>query len=368
MSDSIRNSSKHIKLFIPGPVEVRPKILDAQTNWMIGHRMPECAVLMKGVTEKLQQVFFTKNRVFTVAGTGSLFWEGASRNCVSKKVLHASNGAFSKKWAEVSAENGKAVDVVKAEWGQPILPELLIDKLATGEYDAVAIVHNETSTGVTSPIKEIAQAIRALPNGNDIIIMVDSVSGFSGIELRVDEWDLDIVLTSSQKALALPAGLAICAVSDRAMEKAKTIPNRGYYTNFTEIDKNYQKNETLTTTPVSLIYALDVQLDDILEEGIENRWQRHIAQRDMTIDFVTKHGFALYGDLAYASPTVSNFANSREISIKALNTFLRTKGMFLSNGYGQLKDVAFRIAHMGDIYASDLDELFSAMDDYFATL
>ena len=223
MSDSVRNSRKHIKLFIPGPVEVLPEILDAQTHWSIGHRMPECLALIAAIKPKLQKVFFTKQRVLFQAGTGSGFWEAASRCLVAKKVLHCTSGAFSDKWLDVSKACGKETEELAFEWGQPVMPEPIIERLKTGEFDALAVVLNETSTGITNPLQEIAAAVRALPNGRDIMIMVDAVSGLSGCELRFDDWDLDIALTSSQKAFAMPPGLAMAAVSDRALAKAATV-------------------------------------------------------------------------------------------------------------------------------------------------
>ncbi len=365
MSDSVRNSHKHIKLFLPGPVEVLPEILEAQTGWMIGHRMPEALELIGRIKPKLQQVFKTEQRVLIQSGTGSGFWEAAIRCGVAKKVLHCTSGAFSDKWVKVTKAVGKECDVLEFEWGQPVLPEPIIEKLQTGEYDALAVVHNETSTGVTNPIQEIAAAVRALPNGQEIMILVDSVSGLSGAELQFDAWDLDMVFCSSQKAFAMPPGLAMCAVSERVMEKAKTLTGRGYYWDIITLAKSYDTDQTPNTSPIPMLYALDVQLDRMIEEGIDNRFARHIAQRDYVIAEGNKRGFELYGDPAYASPCVTNFANTLNIDIPALNTFLRTKGMILSNGYGaKLKNKAFRISHMGDIYENDLTELFSAIDEF----
>lgn len=366
MSDSVRNSREHIKLFIPGPVEVLPEILDAQTHWMFGHRMPECLSLIEGIKPKLQEVFQTKQRVLFQSGTGSGFWEAASRCLVGKKVLHCTSGAFSDKWLNVSKACGKAYEELSFEWGQPVLPEPVVERLASGEFDALAVVLNETSTGITNPIKEIAAAVRALPNGADIMIMVDAVSGLSGCELRFDDWDLDIALTSSQKAFAMPPGLAMAAVSDRALEKAKTMEGRGYYWDLIALAKQWDKHQTPNTSPMPMLNALDVQLDRMMAETMDGRFARHIAQRDKTIAYVKSKGFELYGNEAYASPTVTNVANTLEIDINALNAFLRTKGMILSNGYGALKGKAFRISHMGDIYASDLDELFAAIDEFLA--
>lgn len=364
MSDLVRNSREHIKLFIPGPVEVLPEILEAQTHWSIGHRMPECLELIAGIKPKLQKVFFTKQRVLFQAGTGSGFWEAASRCLVGKKVLHCTSGAFSDKWLSVSKACGKAYEELPFEWGQPVMPEPIIKRLKTGEFDALAVVLNETSTGILNPIADIAAAVRALPNGGDIMIMVDAVSGLSGCELRFDDWDLDIALTSSQKAFAMPPGLAMAAVSDRALEKAKTVEGRGYYWDIVALAKQWDKHQTPNTSPVPMLFALDAQLDRMMAETMEGRFARHIAQRDMVIDYLKSKGFELFGDEVYSSPTVTNIANTLNIDIGELNKFLRTKGMVVSNGYGVLKGKAIRIAHMGDIYAADLEELFAAIDEF----
>lgn len=372
MSNLTQNSSEpsapakpdHVRLFIPGPVEVSPDILAAQTQWMIGHRMPECLDLIGSIHPKLKQVFYTNSRVLIHASSGTGLLEAVVRNCVAHKVLNCVNGAFSQRQHEVTIANGKAHELLEIEWGKAILPDMVVDRLASGEFDAVTIVHNETSTGVTNPIQEIAAAIRALPNGQDISILVDSVSGLSGARLEFDAWDLDVVLTSSQKAFALPAGLAFCAVSDRALAKAATVPNRGSYFDFVEIDKYLQKNQTPATPAISLLFALDLQLTRMLEEGMENRFARHLALRDRTIAWAKGHGFVLSAEEAYASPTLTCVDNNLGISIGGLNKFLRTKGFIISEGYGALKSKNFRIAHMGDTQMADLEELLAAMDEY----
>ena len=359
-------NDKHIKLFIPGPSEVRAEILDAQANWMIGHRMPECADLVGSILPKLSQVFYTKQTVLITASSGTGLWEAAARNCIAKKALTCDNGAFASRFSDVVGLNGKEMEVLSVPWGQPLLPEQVIERLATGEFDAVTLVHNETSTGVTSPIKEIAQAIRALPNGQDIMILVDSVSGLAGARIEMDAWDLDVVLASSQKAFALPPGLAFCAVSDRAMAKARTVPARGYYFDFISLAKSIAKNQTPATPAVSLLYALDRQLDDIMAEGLDNRFARHLAMRDRTLEWLRGKGFEIFAAAGYESPTVSCAANNLDIDISALNKYLRGHGMIISNGYGDLKGKTFRIAHMGDTQMNEMEELFTAMDGFFA--
>lgn len=335
---------------------------------MIGHRMPECAELIERIQAKLPKVFFTEQTVLITASSGTGLWEAAVRNCVGKKALNCVNGAFADRFREVTELNGKANEVLEVDWRQPILPEQVVARLATGEFDAVTIVHNETSTGVTSPIKEIAAAVRALPNGDDIMILVDSVSGLAGARIEMDAWDLDVVLSSSQKAFALPPGLAFCAVSDRAMAKAKTVPNRGYYFDFISLAKSMAKFQTPATPAISLLFALDMQLDAMMAEGMENRFARHLAMRDKTIAWVRSKGLETYAAAGYESPTMTNIDNNLSIDISALNKFLRTRGMIISNGYGDLKGKTFRIAHMGDATTADLDVLFAALDDYFATL
>ncbi len=360
----MRLSRPHIKLFIPGPTEVRPEILDAQTHWMIGHRMPECLDLIGNIHPKLQQVFRTSKRVLISTSSGSGLMEGAIRNCTDKKILHCINGAFADRWWQITEANGKSNEVLQVEWGKPILPEMVVERLAAGGFDAVAITHNETSTGVTSPVAEIAAAVRALPDGQDIMILVDAVSGLAGTRAEFDAWDLDVLLTSSQKAFGLPAGLAFAAVSDRAMAKARTVKNRGYYFDFIDMEKYLLKNQTSATPAVSLLYALEQQLTDMVAEGMEARWARHEAMRDMTIHWAKARGLTLFAAAGYESPTVTCINNDTNLDISGLNKFLRQRGMIISNGYGNLKGKNFRIAHMGDLQMSDMEELFAAIDEF----
>jgi predicted phosphoserine aminotransferase len=328
--------------------------------------MPECADLIRSIQEKLPRVFFTDQTVLIVASSGTGLWEAAVRNTINHKALNCVNGAFSDRFRQVTELNGKENEVLEVPWGQPILPEQVAERLAGGGFDAVTVVHNETSTGVTSPIKEIAEAVRSAPNGQEIMILVDSVSGLSGARIEFDAWDLDVVLSSSQKAFALPPGIAFCAVSDRAMAKAQTVPNRGYYFDFLTLAKSMAKFQTPATPAISLLFALDAQLEDMMAEGMENRFQRHLAMRDRTLEWARGHEFSLFAASGYESPTVTCVNNDRGIDIGVLNNHLRQRGMIISNGYGVLKGKNFRIAHMGDTTMAEMETLFAAMDDFFA--
>jgi aspartate aminotransferase-like enzyme len=279
--------------------------------------MPECADLYKSIQEKLPQVFFTEQTVLITASTGTGLWEAAVRNTINKKALNCVNGAFSDRFRLVTELNGKKNEVLEVPWGQPVLPEQVAERLVGGGFDAVTLVHNETSTGVTSPVKEIAEAVRSAPNGDEIMILVDSVSGLSGARIEFDAWDLDVVLSSSQKAFALPPGIAFCAVSDRALAKAETVPNRGYYFDFLTLAKSMAKFQTPATSPISLLYALDAQLEAMMAEGMENRFQRHLAMRDRTIEWARDHDLSLYAAPGSIMMTISILALSTPICASA---------------------------------------------------
>ncbi|HRL12420.1 MAG TPA: alanine--glyoxylate aminotransferase family protein [Aggregatilineales bacterium] len=357
----------HPRLVIPGPVEVRKEILDAQTEWMIGHRSTAFTELFARLQVKLKQAFLTQNRVFVQGSSGTGLWEGASRNCIrdGRKALHLVGGAFSERWAEVSKLNGKDVDVITVEWGQAHTPEMVADALKNGHYDAVCMVHNETSTGVINPIKDIAAVVNQY---DDTLFMVDTVSGFLGAELRPDDWGIDIALTSSQKAFALPPGIAFASISDRVIERAKQVTNRGYYFDFVTIEEALLKNNTTSTPPISLMFAADVQLDAILAEGLENRWARHTQMRDLTLQWADARGFSAFAPDGYRSPTVTAVDNrQRGIDVDAMGKFMnKQKGFSMDKGYGKIKGKTFRIAHMGDMDVSTLEEVLSGLDEFLA--
>lgn len=360
-------TDKHIRLFIPGPVEVRKEILDAQSQWMIGHRSGDFADLYARLQPKLKQSFKNESgRVFIYTSSGSGIWESASRCCIrdEKKVLHLVSGAFSERWADVSEYNGKQVDRLVVEWGKGIPAEMLEDALKKETYDAVACVYNETSTGVLHPVADYAEVLKRYP---DTLFLVDAVSAYLGADIQTEAWGVDICLASSQKAFALPPGIAFAAVSDRALERAKQVKNRGYYFDILEIEKTHQKNNTTATPPITLMYAADRQLDDIFAEGLENRFARHQQMAEATRAWVAKAGFEMYSEDGYHSPTVSTVSNNLGVNIGDLNKYLKANySLMLSNGYGKTKEKAFRIAHMGDTQLADMQELFDGVDAFLA--
>ncbi len=348
------------KLFIPGPTHVRDEILQAQAAPMIGHRAPEYAELQREVTPKLQEMLYTEQRVFLFASSSTGIMEGAIRQAANKRVLNTVCGAFSERWHDITAANGVPCDAIEVPMGQATTPELIDEALSKGDYDALTVVLNETSTGLTNPVPEIAELVRK--KYPDVLILVDAVSAMAGIKIPFDEWGIDVCLAGVQKCFALPPGLAVCAVSERAMERSKQVANSGYYFDYWVNDKYYQRGQTPATPAVSLIQALNAQMDAILAEGLENRWARHEAMAKKVHAWANAN-FRLYSDERYLSNTVTNVENVREIDVVALNQALGERGAMISNGYGSLKNKCFRIAHMGDLTMQDIEWLLDQIDD-----
>lgn len=348
------------KLFIPGPTHVDDEILEAMSVPMIGHRDSLYSDLHGAVVTKLKKFLGTDDHIYLSTSSSTGMMEGAIRNVVHNKVLMTDCGAFSKRWTEIAQLNGKEIDVIKVEMGQAVTPEMVDEYLSKGGFEAVCITHNETSTGVMNPIEEIGALVKE--KYPDVLVCVDAVSSMAGAEIKVDQWNLDIVLAGTQKAFALPPGLCVVTVSKRALEKSLSVENRGYYFNFEVLEKKAIKDQTPATPAISLVNALNVQLDRIFAEGVEKRFQRHLDMAEHVRGWTQKN-FALYSDENYLSPTVTNVHNTREIDVVALNAELAKRGAMLSNGYGALKGTCFRIAHMGDLQLADVQWLTDQIDD-----
>ena len=350
------------RMFVPGPVDVADEVLQAQAAPMLPHRSKEFEAIYRRASEKAQELFYTRHRVFLTASSGTGLQEAAIRNFVNRRVLSVVNGAFADRWYEVAVSNGKDAEKLAFEWDTPASPERIADTVRAGGFEAVTIVHNETSTGMQNPVKEIAAAVRAV--SPDTLFFVDAVSSLGGAKIEMDAWGLDLVLTSSQKCLALPPGLALGAVSDRAMEKAKSVENRGWYFDLVRMEKHRLKDSSPATPAMSLIFALDLQLDRILAEGLDNRFARHSAMAKRVQDWVEAHDLSMYAPEGYRSQTVTTIKNERGIIVSDLNAFLKQREMRIAGGYGPIKESTFRIAHMGEIQMADIEKLLAAMEEY----
>ncbi len=350
----------HSKLFTPGPTEVRAEALQAMAVPQVHHRSPEFSVLYANVQTKLQRFLYTEGPVllFTSSSTGAM--EAAVQNCVQKKCLNLVNGAFSRRWHEMTVACGLPCEALENPWDKSIKPEQVEEKLATGAFDAVTLAYNETSTGMLNPLEGIAEVVREFP---DVLLLVDAVSAMGGVKIEVDRLGLDVCLAGTQKALALPAGLTVCTVSERALARAEQVKPKTYYFSFPVMMKYHKKNQTPSTPSISHMYALDVELDAILhEEGLERRFARHVEMAELVQAWAQRH-FSIYPEQGYWSKTLTCVNNTRGISVKDLNNKLvEDYGARISNGYGELKEKTFRIAHMGDLTKPEVHGLLCTIE------
>ena len=352
----------HKKLFIPGPVEVRKEVLAQMSKTMIGHRSKEASELQRRISDNLRKLFYTNSEILLSTTSGSGLMEGAIRCCTAKRAAVFSVGAFGKRWYEMALCNNVPADIFEVEMGKAIRPNQVEDVLSTGKYDLVAVTHNETSTGVMNPIKEIGAVIKKYP---DVVFIVDTVSSAAGTKIEVDDWGIDICLTSTQKALGLPPGMALCTFSNKAKERAEKVKNRGFYLDLLALYKYIKKKDYQypSTPSISHMYALDYQLNYILnEEGLENRFARHIEMANIVREWAKKY-FELFPEEGYLSNTLTTVKNTRGINVAELNKELGKRGFQISNGYGDLKEKTFRIAHMADCTVLEVNELLKNIND-----
>lgn len=349
------------KLFIPGPIEVKEDVLAKMAMPMIGHRSKEASELQRRISEKLRKVFYTKEEILLSTTSGSGLMEGAIRSCTVKRAAVFSIGAFGKRWYEMGINNNVPADLFEVEWGKAVDPNEVDKVLATGKYDLICITHNETSTGVMNPVEELGEVIRKYP---EVVWCLDAVSSMAGTKIEVDKLGVDICITSSQKALALPPGMAVCSFSQKAIERAKNVKFRGYYLDLLALYEYVQKKDYQypSTPSLSHMFAMDYQLDKILEEGLDNRYKRHIEMAEYVRAWGKEH-FELFADERYLSNTLTNIKNTRGISVAELNKELGKRGFQISNGYGKLKEQTFRIAHMGECTLDDIKELLVNIDE-----
>jgi predicted phosphoserine aminotransferase len=351
-------------LFIPGPTDVVPEILHAQDRPMIGHRSQAFSELFGRIQTRLRSVLQTGHRVYVTASSGSGLQEAAVRNCVAERLLLCASGAFGERWHSVALANNVPTDLLATEWGQPLTPDQVEAAMRQGSCDTLAVVHNETSTGVENPVGAIIERARRL--NPDLVVLVDAVSSAGGVDIPIDEWGIDVLLTSSQKCFALPPGLAFAAVSDRALARAERVEHRGWYFDFVLLEKYLvEKTSTPATPAISLLYALDKQLDRMLAEGMPARYARHEAMAKRVRSW-GESAFGLYAAEGFRSKTVTTIRKPADLDFGALAAYLAEHGMVIANGYGKIRDETFRIGHMGETMAEDVDHLLNTIDEFLA--
>ncbi len=365
-SSSLESSPSFGRFFLPGPTEVHPEVLSAQNHPVIGHRGPAIKELMGELQSGLKELFRTESPVLISSSSATGLMEAAVRNGARSRVLSLVNGAFSQRFGQIAEACGFEVDKLEVEWGQAITADQVRDKLAGGGVDAVTVVHSETSTGALNPISEISEVVR---EQDDVVLLVDSVTGVGGAEVLTDEWALDFVLTGSQKALALPPGLAFCVASERVMARSAAAARKGVYFDLVSFRKQLDNLQTPNTPAITLFYALAKQLDRIRLEGLEARWERHRAMADRCAQWVDvmreQRGVALsvLAPEGFRSPTVTCVGLPEGITGPSVVSGMKERGFTIGGGYGKLKETAFRVGHMGDHTVAELDAVLDALGE-----
>lgn len=383
------------RFFLPGPTEVPRDVLEAQMEPMIGHRGPRVEALMEECQQGLQMLFRTERPVMVSTSSATGMMEAGVRNAVRRRMLALVNGAFSERFADIGEACGFEVERMEVAWGEAHDPSAVRDRLARGGIDTVTVVHSETSTGVLNPVAEIAEVVADAEGGSGGeggsgakggsaaedasadrggLLLVDSVSGLAGAPVETDAWNLDFVLTGSQKAVALPPGLSFAAASDAVLERSRRAERKGVYFDLDEFASRLERSQTPNTPALSLLHALRVQLAAIREEGMEARWSRHAEMAERCHRWAEEEmpdrGLDL-GVLAppgRRSPTVTCVTLPGGIRGSDVASGLAERGWTVGTGYGKLKDGAIRIGHMGEHTPEELEGLLEAAAEVLVEL
>lgn len=328
---------------------------------MIGHRGEDFKNLYRAVHPGLQTLFATKQPVFLSTSSAWGVMEASIRNLVDRGVLCCMCGAFSDKWFDVAKRCGKEAAPLQVDWGTHIDHKAIDRQLATGKFDTVTLVHNETSTGVMNPLPEICCILAKYP---DVALILDTVSSFSGVRIDMDALGIDVMLTGAQKALALPPGFSLFSVSEKAFARAAKIRNRGFYFDFLEFKEQQAEWLTPSTPSIAHIHALQSKLDEIFEEGLEVRFARHARTNALVHDWVRRAGFEFFAEEGFRSKTLTCVKNNKGIDVLDLARKLREKHhLVIDPGYGKIRGKTFRLSNMGDETEETVAELVRCLDD-----
>jgi aspartate aminotransferase-like enzyme len=356
------------RFFVPGPTEVRREILDAMRRPVIFHRNRDMEELMRRSTARLSAMFGTRRPVHVITGSGTSAMELAIRNGSVQRVLAVINGDFGARFAKMAEACGRSVELLTAEPGDAVPAERVRETLASGGFDTVLATHNETATGVIADIAAIARVVR---ESSDAMLLVDAVSGAGSTPISMDAWGVDAYVAASQKALALPPGLAFAAVSERFLERARTLKDRGVYLDVLRYEEFTAKHQSPTTPAVSLLFALDQQMADIERETLAARYARHTAMMKVSTEWVTaleQKGLPvalLPRRPELYSPSVTCIRSDKSPAI--LQT-MRECGFELGGGQPPLAKSTFRIGHMGDHTVGGVERMLEALGQVLRSL
>ncbi|MGQ0552732.1 MAG: pyridoxal-phosphate-dependent aminotransferase family protein [Planctomycetota bacterium] len=354
-----------LKLFIPGPTQVRREILQAQAVPMIGHRGSEMKELLAECLPGVRAAFGTKGDVVILSCSSTAAMEAVSRGVTrpGRKVLHLVNGNFSDLWFSLSVSCGLSAAKAELPWGEGFdLASVTPLLKAAGPLDAVFITHCETSTGALSDLAGVAKAVRELQP--DALVCVDVTSTAAGVKLDFDRLGLDVAVGGVQKCWALPPALALGALSERAKVRMSQVPGRGYTNDFlSALEFQTEKGMTSTTPAIPVMQALRQQLRDIeAAGGMEARFKKHLAMQKLVLDWSAGHGFSILARAGFRSPSVTSIGNNGRFVMDELVKGYKQAGYYITGGYGKTKDSHWRIGHMGDHTPVCVGELLKITD------
>jgi aspartate aminotransferase-like enzyme len=349
------------QLRIPGPTPCPPEVLQAMAHPMINHRGPEYHQMITGVTEKLKQVFQTRNDLYLLTGSGTGGLEAAIVNMLSPKdkVLSVSIGVFGDRWATIARTFGAEVIELKFTWGTAADPDAVKKALqANPDVKVVLVTHNETSTGVTNDLGAISKIVKDAGK----LLLVDAISSLASIDLPVDKWGCDVVVTGSQKGWMVPPGMAMVSVSAEAWKAFAQAKMPRFYWDFGKCKSYLEKAENPWTPAVPVVFAFSVALDLMLKEGIQNIFARHIRLGQMTREGVKALGLPLFAEPAHASNAVTAVSIPAGMDGKKLRQILLSEyNVVLAGGQQTLDGKIFRIGHLGLVSESDIREVLAAI-------
>jgi aspartate aminotransferase-like enzyme len=351
-------------LMIPGPTNVDPRVLRAMCRPPLSHTSPEFASIFKEALNNLKKVFMTEGEVFAVAGSGTLALEMAIANTVEPgdKVLNTVSGFFGQYFVEISKVYGAVPRVLEVPWGKPVKPEQVKEALMKDDYKAVTVTHVETSTGVANPIREIGEVVK---KHSDAFYIVDTVCSLGGMEVRVDEWGIDICVSGSQKCLGVPPGLGLIAISGKVLEflERRKKPVGSWYGSF----KNWlpvmrDSTKYFATPAVNMVYALNEALKIVIEEGLENRFRRHHVLAEAFRAAVEALNLKLVAERESAADTVSAIYYPENVEDNQFRNEMKKRGITVASTLGPLKGKGFRVGHMGNVNQNDIFATITAIE------
>jgi predicted phosphoserine aminotransferase len=350
-------------LYLPGPTEVREDVIEAMAEPMFGHRMDRMTDLYTTIVEDTREFLDTDNDVIVLTASGTEFWEATTLNLVEDDILVPTNGAFSERQANVAERLGKDVDRIEYDWGEAVKPDDVREVLEESDegYDAVGVVMNETSTGVRNPVEEIGDLLGDYP---DTFFIVDAISCLGGDFIDIEGHNIDAIFTSTQKAFAMPPGLAVCVVSDAAYDREVEKDSASWYGGFQRcLDYYDRKGQTHSTPAIPIMLAYRKQMKHMLDETHEARDERHQEMAEYTREWAREH-FGLYPEAGYESQTVTCVENTQGIDVaETVEQVSEEYDMVFSSGYGDLGEESFRIGHMGEHDLESIKALTDAIED-----